>query len=354
VLADPAEWSVDPWSGELRDGCVWGRGALDMKNQVAASAVAIASLAREGFRPAGDLIFAATADEEMGEGMAYGLEWLCEEHPEAVRCDYAINEGAGDRVELGGRVLYLCSTAEKRSSPFRLVVHGRSGHGSMPGIADNALVKAALLIAAVADYRPDPTLIPEVRRFFAVALGEVPSAEDALARARQGLGPAAAEFVEPLLGPTFSPTMIEASRLVNVIPGTCEVAIDCRLLPGQETSEVEALLGALLPPGSWELEWIEAVGGTRSELDGALWSAIDEWVGRLEPGARLLPSCNPGFTDNHYLRHAFGTTAYGFFPMRMMDPELAARLEHSADERAAIDDLELGVDALRHVALSLL
>ena len=119
VLADPAEWRLDPWSGELRDGEVWGRGALDMKSQVAANAVAIASLAREGFRPTGDLIFAATADEEMGEGVAYGLEWLCEAHPDAVRCDYAVNEGGGDRVEIGGRVLYLCASAEKRSSPVR-------------------------------------------------------------------------------------------------------------------------------------------------------------------------------------------------------------------------------------------
>ena len=106
VLADPAEWSVPPFSGELRDGMVWGRGALDMKSEVAANAVAIASLAREGFRPSGDLIFAATADEEAGAG--FGLEWLCEAHPDAVRCDFAINEGGGERVELeDGRPIYL-------------------------------------------------------------------------------------------------------------------------------------------------------------------------------------------------------------------------------------------------------
>src|SRR5713226_4226041 len=115
VLADPAEWKVDPWSGELRDGQVWGRGALDMKGQVAASAVAIASLAREGFEPAGDLIFAATADEEVGDG--FGLSWLCEAHPDAVRCDYAVNEGGGDRLELGGNVYYVVTTAEKLTAP---------------------------------------------------------------------------------------------------------------------------------------------------------------------------------------------------------------------------------------------
>ena len=145
VLADPAEWSVAPFSGDLRDGQVWGRGALDMKSQVAANAVAVASLAREGFRPSGDLIFAATADEEVGDG--FGLQWLCEEHPDAVRCDFAINEGGGDRIELeDGRPVYQATVAEKMSSPFRLRVHGRSGHASMPGIADNALVKGARLI----------------------------------------------------------------------------------------------------------------------------------------------------------------------------------------------------------------
>src|SRR5205085_6422146 len=144
VLADAAEWTVPPFSGELREGEVWGRGALDMKGQVAASAVALASLARDGFEPSGDLIFAATADEEVGDG--FGLSWLCEAHPDAVRADYAINEGAGERIELGGRPFYLCSTAEKTSAPFRLRVHGRSGHASMPGLADNALLKAARLL----------------------------------------------------------------------------------------------------------------------------------------------------------------------------------------------------------------
>src|ERR671923_2956549 len=141
VLADASEWSADPFGGELRDGQVWGRGALDMKGQVAASAVAIASLAREGFEPAGDLIFAACADEEVGAG--FGLQWLVESHPDAVRAEYCINEGGGDRLILDGRVFYVCSTAEKMSAPFRLTVHGRSGHASRPGLADNALVKAA-------------------------------------------------------------------------------------------------------------------------------------------------------------------------------------------------------------------
>src|SRR5438067_9630555 len=159
VLADAAEWAADPFGGELRGGEVWGRGALDMKGQVAASAVAIASLAREGFEPAGDLIFAATADEEVGAG--FGAQWLCEAHADAVRADYCINEGSGDRVELAGNIYYVCSTAEKMSAPFRLRVQGRSGHASMPGIADNALVKAARFITKLGDHVPDQQLTPE-------------------------------------------------------------------------------------------------------------------------------------------------------------------------------------------------
>src|SRR3954468_11698222 len=153
VLADAAEWTADPFGGELRSGEIWGRGALDMKGQVAASAVAIASLAREGFEPAGDLIFAATADEEVGAG--FGAQWLCEAHPDAVRADYVINEGAGDRIELAGRAYWVYSPAEKMSAPFRLRVNGRSGHASMPAIADNALVKAAPLIEKLGAYRPE-------------------------------------------------------------------------------------------------------------------------------------------------------------------------------------------------------
>ncbi|HEY1357900.1 MAG TPA: M20/M25/M40 family metallo-hydrolase, partial [Thermoleophilaceae bacterium] len=332
VLADPAEWSVDPWSGELRDGCVWGRGALDMKGQVAASAVAIASLAREGFRPAGDLIFAATADEEMGEGVTYGLEWLCAEHPDAVRCDFAVNEGAGDRVQLGGRVLYLCSAAEKRSSPFALRVHGRSGHGSMPAIADNALVKAAGLIERLGAFEPAPVLIPEAVGFFEAVAGSAPAVGEALTAAR-AIDPLAAELVEPLLGMTVAPTMISASQKRNVIPGYCEVTVDCRLLPGQSEAEADALVRAWLGEGDYEVEWRAAQGGTRSALGTPLWSAIESFVAAIEPNARLAPICVAGFTDSHWLREAFGAVAYGFFPMRTMSAELAARLIHSADER---------------------
>jgi acetylornithine deacetylase/succinyl-diaminopimelate desuccinylase-like protein len=350
VLADPEEWSVDPWSGELVDEHVWGRGALDMKSQVAASAVAMASLAREGFEPAGDLVFAATADEEVGED--FGLSWLCREHPDAVWADYCVNEGGGDRVQVDGRTFYLCSTAEKMSSPFLLRVRGRSGHASMPGIADNALVKAARCIERLGSLTPTPRLLPETEAFFA-ALGDVPAVEELPARLA-ALEPGIRGMVEPMLGLSISPTMIDASGKRNVIPAVCEVVCDCRLLPGQTQAEAEEIVrGCLGDAEDYEIEWIEGVGGTSSPPGGPLWEALESFVGEEDPGAVLVPDVLPGFTDSHYVREAFGTVAYGFFPMRTMDSELAARLIHSADERVAVDDLELGTRFLRHVARTL-
>ncbi|HLY94968.1 MAG TPA: M20/M25/M40 family metallo-hydrolase [Gaiellaceae bacterium] len=348
VLADPGEWSVPPFSGEVRDGVVWGRGALDMKCEVAANAVAIASLAREGFQPSGDLIFAATADEENGIG--FGLEWLCEAHPDAVRCDFAINEGGGDRLELGGNAYYLCASAEKMSSPFKLSVRGRSGHASMPGIADNALVKAAKLVERIAAHKPEPQMQQEVEAFLRALLGEVPSPASAVERARE-LDRIAADLVEPLLAPTFSPTMISASQKRNVIPALCEITVDCRLLPGQHQQLVEPMIRAVLGGDvEYDLEWLEAHGGTRSALDTPLWDAVASFVAELEPGAQAVPTCCAGFTDSHWLREAFGTVAYGFFPMRTMTAELASQLIHSADERIPVDDLELGLEWLRYAA----
>jgi len=350
VVADPAEWQRDPWSGDLVDDEVWGRGALDMKNQVAASTVALASLAREGFQPPGDIVLIAAADEEVGK--AFGLQWLCEQHPGAVRVDYAVNEGGGGRERLGGQIFYLCAAAEKMSAPFRLRVRGRSGHASMPGIADNALIKAAGLIEALAAHRPEPEIGPEVAGFLEAVLGEQPAPTEVLERLR-AVDPVAVELIEPLLSFTLSPTMISASERRNVVPGTCDVVVDRRLLPGQQPEDVDPILRSVLGPGDYELETLEQWGGTRSPLDTPLWAAIESWVEETEPGARLAPLCCSGFTDSHWLRDAFGTVAYGFFPLKTMPGEVATRLIHSADERVHVEDLELGVEFLRHVARSL-
>jgi len=352
VLADAAEWAADPFGGELRAGEVWGRGALDMKGQVAAEAVAIASLAREGFEPAGDLIFAATADEEVGAG--FGAQWLCEAHPDAVRADFCINEGSGDRVDLGGNTFYFCSVAEKMSAPFRLRVLGRSGHASMPGIADNALVKAAPMITVLGTYKPERRLIPEVEALLETVTGERPtSPDDALERAR-AVAPLLAEIVEPLLSMTLSPTMASASQKRNVVPAVCDITVDSRLLPGTTPDEQQAIVRELLGEGDYELQVLEAHGGTRSAIDTPLWRAVEAWVESVDPDARPASICVAGFTDSHWFREAFGTVAYGFFPSRAMSIETAARLIHSADERVPVEDLELGVGFLRQAARSIL
>jgi acetylornithine deacetylase/succinyl-diaminopimelate desuccinylase-like protein len=279
-----------------------------MKSHVAAAAVAVATLAREGFEPAGDVIFVASADEEVGED--FGLSWLCANHPDAIRADYCVNEGGGDRLVINGRPAYLCGTAEKMSSPFVLRVHGRSGHASMPGIADNALVRAARLIQRLADYKP-------------------------------------------MLSHAISPTIIEASKQTNVIPALCTVVCDCRLLPGETQAEAEAEIRAVLGEENYSFDWVEGVGGTASPLDTPLWRAIESFVDEMEPGAALAPIVNAGFTDSHFMRQAFGTVCYGFFPMRAMESEVAAALIHSADERIPVDDLELGTRFLMHVARTL-
>jgi acetylornithine deacetylase/succinyl-diaminopimelate desuccinylase-like protein len=353
VLADPEEWDRDPWSGDLVDGEIWGRGALDMKDQAAASAVAFASLVREGFEPSGDLLFISVADEEVGGADGYGLVWLAREHPEAVRCDYAVNEGGGERLLVGDRPVYLCATAEKMSAPFTLRVHGRSGHASMPGIADNALVKAARYVEALGAFVPPRHMIPEARGFLEAVLGESPPPAEALERAHR-IHPLLGALVEPLLSLTLSPTMIDASHQLNVIPAVCEVTVDCRLLPEQSPADAEPLIRSALGDGDYELEWAEATGGTRSPIDTPLWDALASFTAEIEPGARLAPIACPGFTDSHYLRQAFGTTAYGFFPAKAMDTELVTKLVHSANERVAVDDLELGVNMLRSLARTML
>jgi acetylornithine deacetylase/succinyl-diaminopimelate desuccinylase-like protein len=341
VRADPEEWTVDPWSGEVRDGEIWGRGALDMKSHVAAAAVAVASLAREGFVPAGDVVFVASADEEVGED--YGLSWLCAKHPDAVRADYCVNEGGGDRLIIGGRPVYLCSTAEKMSSPFLLRVHGRSGHASMPGIADNALVRAARLVQRLGEYRPEQRVTAEAEAFLRLVGTLEPDR----------LEPALRAVVEPMLSHSISPTMIEASKQRNVIPALCDVVCDCRLLPGETQAEAEAGIRAALGEDDYELRWLEGVGGTVSPLDTPLWDAIASFVETEEPDATVAPIVVAGFTDSHFMREAFGTVCYGFFPMRTMESELAATLIHSADERIPVDDLELGTRFLLHVARTL-
>ncbi len=232
-----------------------------------------------------------------------------------MRCDYAVNEGAGDRLELGGRVFYTCAAAEKTSSPFRLLVHGRSGHAALPGIADNALVKAAALIERAAAYREEPQLGPETEGFLAAVVGSVPPAAEALEAAR-AVDPAAAEILEPLLTTTLAPTVISASHKRNVIPGLCEVTIDCRLRPGDSQDDIDRVLREWFGPGDYELVWRLLREGRARRWTRRSGRPSRSSSSAPSPGRRAVPICVAGFTDSHWLRQAFGTVAYGFFPMR--------------------------------------
>jgi acetylornithine deacetylase/succinyl-diaminopimelate desuccinylase-like protein len=161
-------------------------------------------------------------------------------------------------------------------------------------------------------------------------------------------------MVEPLLAPTFSPTMITASQKRNIVPAVCEITVDCRLPPGTAPADVEPDIRRVLGDDvEYEIEFTEAHGGTRSEFDTPLLRAAESFIAEVDPGARVAPMITAGFTDSHWLREAFGTVAYGFFPVRM-PPELIAQLIHSADERIPVDDLELGLQWLRHAARTLL
>ena len=233
-------------------------------------------------------------------------------------------------------------------------VTGRSGHASMPAIADNALVKAAPLIEKLGAYRPERRLIPEVEAAVELITGSKPESPNAVLETARGIGATFAEMIEPLLSMTLTPTMANASQKRNVVPAICDIVVDSRLLPGQTIEEQTAIVRGILGEDDYALESLEAHGGTRSPVDSPLRDAIQSFVDDVDPAARALPICVAGFTDSHWFREAFGTVAYGFFPARTMDVDTAARLIHSADERVPVEDLELGVDWLRHAARSLL
>ena len=236
VPADPSEWSFDPWAGDIVDGEVRGRGAQDMKGQVAAEVAAAAALGREGWRPRrGELLVVTTADEEMGA--AAGAQWLCREHPDKVRSDYVLNEGGGVSFEFGGRRFYTLCVGEKGPCRFLLRARGVAGHASLPGMGDNALLKLAPALERLRGQPPlDPT--PEGVAFLAALTGEDVDGHDrgaleaAVERLRETAPEVTAYLAEPMLRVTLVPTMASASAKENVIPSSAELLVDCRVPPG--------------------------------------------------------------------------------------------------------------------------
>ena len=338
--ADPTEWTKDPWGGDLDGGYVWGRGALEMKDQVSAEAAACITLARDGWRPArGDLLLVVSADEETGAH--HGAKWLCEERPDAVRCDMVVNEGAGLAIDFGGRRLYTLATGEKGVFRFRIRTRGVAGHASLPSVGDNALLKLAPLLESLRTQPPRETT-PDTELFLSRLLGEPAADLDAaLERIRAEDPLLAALLAEPMLGVTLTPTMASGSGKQNVIPSKAEILVDCRVPPEMEEPEVRQRIEGVLGKGDWEVEFIETVVGNRSDYGGPLADAIGDWVGEVEPGAEVVPLVMPGFSDSHWFRKAFGATVFGFCPQNAMSLAEAVPLVHGADERVAVADVEL-------------
>jgi acetylornithine deacetylase/succinyl-diaminopimelate desuccinylase-like protein len=348
VPADPSEWSFDPWAGDVVDSQVRGRGAQDMKDQVAAEVAAAATLARDGWRPAGgELMVVVTADEE--RGAALGARWLCREHPEKVRCDYVLNEGGGVSFEFEGRRAYTLCVGEKGPCRFSIRARGVAGHASLPGLGDNALLKLA---PALERLRRQPPLEPTAEgvEFVSALTGERidPGDSDALADAVERLRAAdpqiAGYLVDPMLRVTLVPTQASASPKENVIPSVAEVLVDCRVPPGmgheEALEQARAVLGAA--GEGLELEFTDPVVGNRSPFQSPLADAIGQWLAEADPGAILVPIVMAGFSDSHWFREAFGSAVvYGFCPQREIALTDAVPLVHGADERAAVADVEL-------------
>jgi acetylornithine deacetylase/succinyl-diaminopimelate desuccinylase-like protein len=339
VLADPADWRHDPWSGEVHDGALWGRGAVDMKSQTAAEAVAAAHLARNGWRPPrGELKLIAVVDEETGGRL--GAQWLTERRPDAVRVDWLLNEGAGAVMLYGDRRLYGVCCAEKGTFRFRVSARGRAGHASVPALADNALLKLVPALERLGGGRAGYDVVDEPRAFLE-SIGEDPADPEGAVERMRATEPRLAAMLEPTLGATFAPTLISAGEKINVIPARAEFTVDCRLPPGLDRDVAERRARELIGEADGlELEFIERVVGNRSPVESPLMDAIAGWVRDVDPDGEAVPVVLPAFTDSRWFRAAFpDCVAYGFFPQRHQDLYVSWPLMHSADERLDVRDV---------------
>jgi acetylornithine deacetylase/succinyl-diaminopimelate desuccinylase-like protein len=343
VLADPGAWTHSPWSGELADGYLWGRGALDMKDQVAAEATAGISLARGGWRPArGALRLVFVSDEETGGHV--GARWLCASHPEAVRCDLLLNEGAGSVFTWDGVRRYGVCCAEKGIFRFTLTAHGEAGHASMPTIGDNALLKLAPVLAALAD-PPEGYAVTEAPAALLAALGLDPSDPGGALATLRAADPALHTLAAPMFGVTLTPTMASASQKMNVIPSRAEIRVDCRVPPGLGEAAARERIAQVLGlhgerTGDLSIAFTERTTGNASPVDSELMTLIADWVAREDPGATAVPLILAGFSDSKWFRDAFPEcVAYGFFPQRHQTLLQTAPLMHNADERIDVRDL---------------
>ena len=347
VPVDPQGWSRDPFGGELVDGEVWGRGAVDMLNLTASMAVAVRDLARRGFRPKGDLIYFAVADEESGS--KHGAQWVADHAADAIRCDYVLTESGGIHTGSADAPFVGVNVGEKGVAWRKLRVRGTPGHGSAPFRSDNALVKAAAVIQRLAAYRPAP-------RFHDLWRHEVESMGLDEETTRMLLDPAhvddtlaamphagLARHLHACSHTTFSCNVIEGRMKTNTIPSAIDIGVDIRTLPGEDADDVEAhlveALGSLA--GEVEVEIIINDPASISRIDNPMWDALQRSVNRPFPAARLSPQLVVGFTDARILRR-MGSVAYGagLFSPDVEAGEFASRF-HGNDERIDVESLRL-------------
>ncbi|HTN78295.1 MAG TPA: M20/M25/M40 family metallo-hydrolase [Acidimicrobiales bacterium] len=350
VPVNEHRWTHDPFGGEIIDGCVWGRGAIDMFNLTASMAVAMKAFAASGLRPRGTLIYAAVADEEAGGEL--GARFLAEREPEAVACDYLVTESGGFPLPspAGVRLPYLHE--EKGPLWASLKVHGAPCHGSMPFRADNALLKAAEVVRRLGDYRP-PSRLDDSWRAFVGGLGLPSELADPLLR-EEG-------FVETLemlpLGlsklayscthTTITPTVLAAGSKVNIIPDEVDISLDVRVLPGDDAERVREMIAEALGDLAGEVAVTFARPddlATSSPATGPFVDALHRASQTFYPGAELVPMRMVGTTDARHFRRTFGTAAYGFgmWSTRLGMDQLAT-MGHGDDERIDIESLDLSV-----------
>ena len=350
VPANAADWQVPPFSGLIKDGYVWGRGAVDIKNLVAAHAVAAARIAAAGGPAAGTLVYACTADEE--EGSVGGARWLCANRPDLIRTDYVINEGGGHFLERAGRRVYLIESGEKGTAQFKLIVKGEAGHASVPLRSGNAVVAAARVIDALASHEL-PLVIDGSSEELVRLLVDSPALRERLRdpkQARAALTDLArrdvqlADMIEPLYGFAFSPTIVSSNSVaVNVFPTRVELSVDCRMLAGHDEQEVLTEVRTALDgvEADWDLEWIGPVTrGNSSPYPSPLADAIKSTLQRFVPEAELANSHSVGFTDSNWFRAAFpDVVAYNFAPHLVEGYEDVSPRYHNVDERILVRDL---------------
>lgn len=351
VPVNESRWARDPFGGEIVDGVLWGRGAIDMFNLTASMAVAVRRLADSGFRPRGDLLYIAVADEEAGG--AYGAEHLATQEADAVRCDFLITESGGFPLPTpnGVRLPYL--REEKGPLWARLVVTGTPGHGSMPYGTDNALLKASEIVGRLGRYHP-PTRLDDAWRSFVHGLG-IPEelagpllTEDGFAESLSFLPPGIARMAYSCTHTTITPTMLNSGSKTNIIPEQAEIALDIRVLPGDGETTVRQMLADALGDAAEGVEIhfhdADAVA-TSSPIDSPLVDAMHRVSQRFYEGCELVPMRMVGSTDARHFRQLLGTAAYGFgmWSQRLSLDEIAT-MGHGDDERIDLESLELSVE----------